>query len=173
MADATFDGTNLIMTLPAGGAAHTIDFSRDVYSAWKRWMVDAYANQGFPPAFIDANGESGSKGGFQISPEFGIDAAAYFFMNNNQGWRIKPAEEDATIYFLGNLIPNNFDRGLIVPTTGGYTVLIDGLQPITQIAPGSVAAADVWAYAFATGNTSEEELTNARKLAQAGMGLSA
>ena len=44
-----------------------------------------------------------------------------------------------------------------------------GKQRVT----GTVGAADVWAYPFATGNTSEEELTKARKAAQTAMGLSA
>ena len=166
MTDATFNGTTLIATLPAGGPSHTIDIQRDLYSAWKRWMLVTPQNQGYPPLF-------GTEGGFDVNPAAGLKAGAYFFFNNLQGWHIRPAEEDSTIYFVGNLIPVSFDHGIITPTIGAYTVLIDGLQPITQLAPGSVAAADVWAYAFATGNTSEEELTKARKAAATAMGLSA
>lgn len=166
MADATFNGTTLICTLPAGGIVHTIDIQRDLYSAWKRWMVADYQNQGYPPAFA-------TEGGFDVDPATGLKAAAYFFINNFQGWRIKPAEEDSTINFIGNLIPSSFDYSIITPTTGNFTVLINGLQPITQIAPGSVAAADVWLYQGNSTVNKEDDLIKTRKAAVAGMGLSA
>lgn len=173
MADATFNGDTMIVTLPMGGASHFIDVAKDLYSAWKRWMTADYQNQGYPPVFIAADGSDGAKGGFEVNPTTGLKAGAYFFFNNRDGWHIRPAEEDATIYFVGNLLPNDFDHNILMPTIGAYTVLIDGLQPITQIAPGSVAAADVWAYSMTSGNTAEEEQIAARRNAQNAFAVSA
>jgi hypothetical protein len=160
MADATFNGTTMIITLPSGGMSHIVDMERDLYSAWKRWMVSDYQNQGYPPAFR-------TEGGFVTNPQVGTYSGKYFWINNIAGWRIRPAEEDSTIYFEGGtLLPESFDLTMISPPVGAYTVLIDGLQPVTTIAPGSVSAAQVWQYMMGTGNTAESEMVKARKAAQ-------
>jgi len=52
-------------------------------------------------------------------------------------------------------------------------LIVGNSAGLVEIAAGTVAAADVWNYIFGTGNTSEEELTKARKAAAAAMGLSA
>lgn len=166
MPDATFNGDTLTITLFAGGMSHFVDVQTDLYSAWKRWMLTDPQNQGYPPAFS-------TEGGFDVNPTTGLKAGRYFFLNNAQGWHIKPAEEDATIYFTGNLIPNDFDHNILLPTDGAFTVLIDGLQPITQIAPGSVSAQQVWDYMMSSGNLAEDELIKARKAAEMARNLSA
>ena len=117
---ATFDGPNLRIILPAG--VDIINVERDIYSAWKQWaLLDQ--NSKFPPAFRTIGGDP-------LTP--GIEAAAYFFMQNQDGWRIRPAEEDATVNFVGNLAPEDSSLALTVPTIGAFTVLLNGLQPITQ-----------------------------------------
>lgn len=120
MVSATFDGPNLRIILPAGET--NIDVGRDLYSAWKVWALTD-DNTKYPPAFR-------STGGDPLTP--GIDAGAYFFLQNQNGWRVRPAEEDATVFFNGNLAPEDSTKELVVPTIGNFTVLLVNLQPITQ-----------------------------------------
>lgn len=120
----TFDGDNLLITLTAGGAVHTVDAQADLYSEWKRWVnTDVGSSSKYPPAFR-------TTGGDPLTP--GIDAGAYFFLRNDLGWRIKPAEEDSTITLVGNLAPEDSAIPVFNPTDGAFTVAILGLQPITQ-----------------------------------------
>lgn len=121
MADATFDGVNLIITLPSGEAI--VDVETDLYNAWKRFMLADKQNMRFPLAFRTIGGD-------ELTP--GIDAGAYFFLQNDLGWRIRPAEEDATVLVTGNLAPEDSALPMTIPTAGAFTVLLQGLQPITQ-----------------------------------------
>lgn len=118
----TFDGDNLIITLTAGGAIHTVDAQVDLYSDWKEW-VKLPGNAKYPKAF-DTDGGSPLVGS--------IDQGSYYFCRNDLGWRIRPAEEDSNISFIGNLIPRDASLPMVIPTIGNFTVLINGLQPITQ-----------------------------------------
>ena len=122
---ATFDGDNLIITLPgtAGAGVITLDAEADLYSSWKDWMLASPLNRKYPAAFRTVGGDALSAS---------VDAGAYFFLQNDYGWRIKPAEEDHTINLLGNLAPEDSTLPTVVPTDGGYTVLVAGLQPVTQ-----------------------------------------
>lgn len=122
MAIATFDFTNLRIILPSGDV--TIEVERDLYSAWKRAVLLSSANMSAPPAFRP------SVGGDSLSP--GIEAGAYYFLQNQDGWRIRPAEEDASVTFTGNLAAEDPALSMTVPTIGAFTVLLNGLQPITQ-----------------------------------------
>ena len=83
----SFDGANLIITLHAGGAVHTVDVQNDLYSDWKEWMLLA-DNRKYPPAFR-------ATGGDELVP--GLNAGSYYFLQNQLGWRLRPAEEDANI----------------------------------------------------------------------------
>ena len=142
----TFDGDNLIITLTAGGVAHTVDVENDLYGAWKEWFIQS-ANTGYPPAFRVVGGD-------KLLP--GLDAGAYFFLRNDLGWRIRPAEEDATINFTGNLIPQNGALPIVVATVGDFTVFVNGLQPITQNVSTLLTALE----------TAQTDLNVARKLLQ-------
>ena len=116
-----FDGDNLIATLNAGGAVHTVDAGENLYSEWKEW-VKTTGHQ-YEPMFRVVGGDP-------LTP--GINAGSYFFLRNDLGWRIRPAEENATIFMTGNLVPEQSSLPLAVPTIGAFTVLLTGLQPITQ-----------------------------------------
>jgi hypothetical protein len=120
MAVATFDGPNLTITLPSGQIS--VDLEKEVYSAWKQWAL-LNDNSKFPPAFRSAGGDP---------LVTGIEAGAYFFLNNVDGWRIKPPEENITILLSGNLAPEDSTRDMIIPTTGAFTALVVNLQPVTQ-----------------------------------------
>lgn len=115
----TFDGDNLVITLDTG--VTVLDAEVDLYSAWKNWQLAG--NMRFPQAFRTIGGDS-------LTP--GVDAGAYFFIQNDLGWRIKPPEEDTTILLTGNLSPEDSSLPILIPTTGAYTVLVQGIQPITQ-----------------------------------------
>jgi len=128
----SFDGDNLIITLNAGGANHTVDIETDVYSDWKVW-VKIGTNSKYPPAFRTAAGDP-------LTP--GIDSGGYFFIRNDLGWRIKPAEEDSTITVTGNLVPNDSSLPILIQTTGAFTVGVFGLQPITQAVDQVLATFD-------------------------------
>ena len=114
-----FDGLSKTITPDTG--LTQLD-SKDLYSEWKQW-VGIGDNSKWPQAFDVLGGD-------ELSP--GINAGAYFFLRNDLGWRIKPAEITATVYIYGNLVPRDSALPIIIPTTGNYCVMYLGLQPITQ-----------------------------------------
>ena len=105
MADATFDGANLHVTLPIIG---DFDVQRDLYSAWKRW-IRLSDNAKYPPAF-DTTGGDNVGGGQEIAP--------YFFCRNDLGWRIKMPSQDGEIVVAGNLFPRDPTDTLFEQTAG-------------------------------------------------------
>ena len=115
-----FFGDTLLIVLPS--TVTEISVEADLYSQWKEW-IKIGDNAKFPPAFRTIGGDP-------LTP--GIDAGAYFFLQNQDGWRIKPAEENATVLITGNLAPEDSTLPQAIPTTGTFTVLLLGLQPITQ-----------------------------------------
>ena len=116
----TVDGPNLLLILD--NTDLIVDVETDLYSAWKNWVILS-DNLKFPEAFR-------SVGGDPLTP--GIDLGATFFLNNADGWRIKPGESSETYSVIGNLAPEDSTLPLTVPTDGAFTVLINGLQPVTQ-----------------------------------------
>jgi hypothetical protein len=125
MADATFDGANLLITLASGDATgvSTIDAEQDIYSPWKEYFKTS-DNSKFPLAFRTVGGDTLTAS---------LDAGSYFFLQNDLGWRIKPAEQQGqTINITGNLVAEDSTLPMVVPTSAANTVLILGLQPITQ-----------------------------------------
>ncbi len=120
----SFDGENLIITLDTG--TPNVDVEADLYSGWKEWQ-QLGGNIGFAPAFRVFGGDP-------LTP--GVSAGAYFFLRNDLGWRIRPPEEDCTIYLTGNLVPEDSSLPILVPTLGDHRVLVNGLQPITQSVSG-------------------------------------
>lgn len=123
-----FDGVNLTITLDSG--LTDVDVIDNIYEPWKDWMLSSPLNRGYPPAFR-------SDGGAPLSSI--INQGSYIFLNNTAGWRIKPPEEDITIYLTGNLAVEDTDFDAFLPTIGGYTAAILGLQPITQGVTPSMA----------------------------------
>lgn len=116
----SFDGDNLTITLDSG--ATLVDVKIDLYSDWKEFVQQG-DNGKFLPAFRATGGD----------PLTGaLEAGAFFFLRNDLGWRIKPPEENTTIFLTGNLAGENDTLPMILPSDGGFTVLILGLQPITQ-----------------------------------------
>lgn len=119
----SFDGDNLLITLdPVVSGVLTVDVQEDIYEPWKDWMKTG-TNSKYVRAFR-------SDGGAALSDI--INQGSYFFLNNIDGWRIKPAENDGTYFLVGNLAAEDTSLPAIVPTTGAYTTAIIGLQPVTQ-----------------------------------------
>ena len=115
----TFDGPNLRIILDAVSA---LDIE-DLYSRWKDFSKTGN-NSRFPFAFADSFGGN--------TLQVGLDAGAYFTLRNDLGWRIRPDEANRTVSVTGNLVAFDSTLPLTVPTTGAFTVLLNGLQPITQ-----------------------------------------
>jgi hypothetical protein len=82
-----FDGDNLLITLDSG--ITEVDVVDDLYRAWKDWMLETPLNRRYPQAFV-------SDGGNPLTAV--INQGSYIFLQNQYGWRIKPPEEDITIY---------------------------------------------------------------------------
>ena len=119
MAVSSFDGPNLTITFLSGLTEIEV---QDVYEDWKDW-IKLSDNSKYIPAFRPDGG----------SPLTSIiNQGSYFFLNNLEGWRIKPPEEDITIYLVGNLAVEDTTLPAFVPTTGAFTAAILGLQPVTQ-----------------------------------------
>lgn len=116
-----FNGNNLTITLDSG--ITEVDLIDDVYEPWKDWMLSSPLNRRYPAAFR-------SDGGNALSSI--INQGSYIFLNNTAGWRIKPPEEDITIYLTGNLAVEDTSIEAFIPTTGAFTAAILGLQPVTQ-----------------------------------------
>lgn len=117
----TFDGANLTITLDPG--VTSVDVIADIFSPWKDWMLASPENRKYPQAFR-------SDGGNPLTAL--IDQGAYIFLQNQYGWRIKPPEEDITVYLTGNLAVEDATLPAFIPTTGAFTAAILGLQPVTQ-----------------------------------------
>ncbi len=104
----SFDGPNTTITLDSGVTSVTV---QEVYSRWKDWVA-ASDNAKYLPAFRVIGGDP--LGG-------GISAGAYFFLRNDNGWKIKPPEEDISIDLEGNLYPQDaLGSAVIAGTTGNY-----------------------------------------------------
>jgi hypothetical protein len=98
MAPATFDGVNLLITLPAPtGGLLTVDVQQDIYSDWKVWVKDSGGHQ-FEPAF-DTTGGDPIPGSQAISGSY--------FLRNDLGWRIQTTDADQEVTILGNLYPRD------------------------------------------------------------------
>lgn len=119
----SFDGPNRIITLDPGQFVYSIQY---IYSRWLDW-ARLGSNTTFPKAFRQSGGDS--IGG-------GVFVGVYFFLQNTDGWRIKPPEQNGTYSIAGNLYPEDPDIGFLNPTTGtfGTSIRIDSSQS-TQVAP--------------------------------------
>ena len=77
----------------------------------------------FPNAFRTVGGDD-------LTP--GVQAGAYFFLQNQLGWRIISSDEDQTVNYSGNLVGEDSTISLI-NSTPGRTVLHLGLQLLSDV----------------------------------------
>ena len=113
----TFDKDNLIMTLDSGLTVFDWEY---YYDEWKQWSLAHPDNRKCPPAFSSSGGEDIVAGQ--------LNAGGYYFFRNDLGWRMRPFEEDATMYATGNLIPQDSTLPIFIPTIGGYTAAVTNRQ---------------------------------------------
>lgn len=109
MADlVSFDGPNQLVIVNYGETA--LDFDADIYSAWKRWVVDG--NDGYYQAFRVVGGD----------PTVGSSylGSTFFFMN---GWKLRPYEGNHELTITGNFYAEGGYNPL-VQTLGNYNVLV-------------------------------------------------
>jgi hypothetical protein len=131
----SFSGSDLIIQIGDG----QIDVAaQDIYSLWKDWVL--LGNAQYAPAFRVVGGDP--LGG-------GVSAGAFFFLNNEDGWRIRPESVDHELLVNGNLYGENTALPVFLPAVGDYQVLIrQNVSSLTQsIATGGssgATAADVW-----------------------------
>lgn len=138
---ATFDGVNQVITLDAGTP---IQNAIRVYSEWKEWVLAGNAN--FLPAF----GES--VGGNLTNPPESI--AAYVFVRNDIGWRIRPPEETGEILLTGDLFPFDPNTSLFIPTIGTFNAFVRQLVSSkalqTEVGTSGLTGAEAAQLALAT-----------------------
>jgi hypothetical protein len=120
-----FDGANRLIVLTLGTTAFA---ASDLYSKWKEWV--AAGNASFPPAFRTIGGDP--LGG-------GVAAGDYYFLNNVDGWQIRPQEANHELTVSGNLYGENPALPVFTPTLGAFNVLITrSVSSLTQtVATGS------------------------------------
>jgi hypothetical protein len=123
----TFDGPNKIISYDDSGASVEID-AKDLYSRWKDWV--ALGNAQYPAAFRTIGGDP--LGG-------SVRAGDYYFLNNADGWRLRPKEADHELVIVGNLYGENPALPVFAATIGSYNVLVQrSLSSLTQtVAVGS------------------------------------
>lgn len=125
-----FDGDTLTITLdtPTGGVLN-LDIQR-LYSEWKEWQLAAFQNIGYPPAFRSVGGDAINASTSNVP---------FFFLRNDLGWRLRPAEADQTINITGQLAPQEPLLPITVPTIGDFTVLGFNVQPVAQVISSGVS----------------------------------
>lgn len=109
----TFDASNRLIIVQSG--ITELDVKADLYSDAKEdWKTDAVLNRlRFPFRTVGGDPLGG-----------GITAGAYFFLQNDNGWRLRPQEADHELTLVGNLYPEDSAQAVVVPTLGAFTVLV-------------------------------------------------
>ena len=136
-----FDFTNLIIS---GKSSGTFNASNDLYSDAKESVIEDASGlaASAPPPFLEANDGvtrvGGSVGGNPIGNSQFI--SPYFFINNIDGWRLRPAEEDGETTSIGNLFPLDPETPFVIPTIGNFSQLLRLIvspQSITTVPEGT------------------------------------
>lgn len=120
-----FDGSARIIQI---GGGQTAVGAAEIYSAWKDWVLAGNAQ--YPPAFRSIGGDP--LGG-------GISAGAYFFLNNADGWRLRPEAVAHELVISGNLYGENAALPVFLPPAADVQVLVRlAVSSLTQqVASGS------------------------------------
>jgi len=109
----TATGPNLIEEIDVGGDNSLSVL--EIFSEWKQWLVDdPGARLGLPQAFSVVGGEP-------KSPT--TDLGQAFFLHPD--WKIRPAERDHRLVLVGDIQALGGAESIVLPTLGGYTVLVE------------------------------------------------
>jgi hypothetical protein len=123
-ATVSIDGATKLIVISDTGDV-TIS-AKDIYSRWKDWVIDN-------PQWVNAFRTFGNDplGG-------GIYAGDYYFLNNTDGWRIKPEEKDHILTITGNLFAEDANIDIFQQTTGAYNVqIVQKVSSLTQTSAGA------------------------------------
>ena len=118
----TFDGPNKLIIVNNGETE--LDAQRDIYSAWKRWVVDQ-ESYGLTSKYLQA---LRTVGGDTITATENV--SPYFFLMN--GWVLRPYEGDHLLTVDGNLFVDGGGNPF-TPTVGSYNVTINLLTSSKSI----------------------------------------
>lgn len=97
-AKVTFDSANRLIVVtaaPVNGIVN-LDVQVDLYSDMKEDLRASDTLASNPPAFLNSEGGVPTATGY---------TGQYFFLNNEEGWRIQPYDSDHELYLVGNLFP--------------------------------------------------------------------
>ena len=113
----TFEGINKLIIINDGETE--LDAQRDIYSAWKRWMVDSKPSSGgeINSQWLQALRTVGGDpiGGTQV-------VSPYFFLVN--GWKLRPHEATHRLVVDGNLFVDG-GGSPFVATEGSFNVVVE------------------------------------------------
>lgn len=105
---------NVIVELSTGGD-NTIS-ALEIFSEWKQWLLDGSPSLlGLPQAFTVLGGE----------PKTPTTALGQAFFMHSPDWVFRPAELDHKLTIVGDIGVLGGVGSFLVPTLGGYTVLVE------------------------------------------------
>ena len=144
---AQFDGVELLITLDTPTAGVLQQTAEQIYDDANQWHLNTH-NRKYPFPF-------GTSGGEAITAT--TIAGQYYFLLNDEGWRIRTTDEDQDVFLDGNLIPNDLTQRMVIGRAG-RTVAYFGLQPLVTGLTGLEAsiATEIMSYIIETGFTFEQ-----------------
>lgn len=124
----TFDGPNKIIQEISASGDNSLNVV-EIYSEWKDW-VRTSDNSKFLPAFSVVGGDP-------INSTQNLGST--FFLEN--GWRIRPAEENHRFELVGNLYTREEGGDPVVDTVGTFRVTV--VLTVSNLTDSSVARLDL------------------------------
>jgi len=106
-------GPNVIVEISTGGD-NTIA-ALEIFSEWKQWLLDDPTRLGYPQAFSVEGGQ----------PKTPTTELGQSFFMHSPDWVFRPAELDHKLTIVGDIGVLGGVGSFIVPTLGGYTVLVE------------------------------------------------
>jgi hypothetical protein len=112
MADFLFNGTTKTITEPAGSGNTSYEVTQDLYSAWKRWVLEDDGAL-YPNAFI-------VEGGTPIGDSGLFTGTTYILVN---GWKIQAANHNHQLTLVGNIYSSD-GVVAVAPPTASATLFV-------------------------------------------------
>jgi hypothetical protein len=113
MASITFNGTAKTITIGYDAAITSVQ-TIDIYSRWKDWVLDGNAQ--YQAAFGDSVGGEDLGGG--------LFTGSFFFLRNDIGWRIVPANTDHELRVIGGLYPTDASAAIFSPPASANVLAV-------------------------------------------------
>lgn len=110
----SIDGPNRIISILGTG---TLVAKDDIYSIWKNWaqVQESDYNLKYPPAF-DTTGGDQTTATEQI--------AAFYFLRNDLGWRIRAPEANGEVVIEGDVFPRDSTLPQFINSVGSFNNII-------------------------------------------------